>query len=361
MKIALTADVHLNSKNKVRINNLEQIIKRLVQQKILHLIIAGDLLDNDINSYIDMDNLAGKYKELNISIIPGNHDSTLNQKKFGADNIKVYSKPEVLHINNSIFLLLPYSNGETMGGMIEKTGLSDSLPENKWILISHGDYGAIDRNRSGNESGYFPLAQNDLREFKPARVVLGHIHSPGSSDDRVVYCGSPYPLNINETGQRSIIILDTNTGVLNRFYLDFTPVHLVKDIFVIPDGNEKTQIKEHLENYLFSEERIYQGSDFYKNLIMRVNLHGYSTTREKIDEYITNLLEKKGAAVEKIELDSLQFSDDENLASIALKTRDIIEKFEFNIPEIRVEMHENEVIQNEILKQAYSMIYRQSK
>jgi len=77
MKIALTADVHLNSKNKVRINNLEQIIKRLVQQKILHLIIAGDLLDNDINSYIDMDNLAGKYKELNISIIPGNRNKQL--------------------------------------------------------------------------------------------------------------------------------------------------------------------------------------------------------------------------------------------------------------------------------------------
>ncbi len=350
MKIAITSDVHLSSDKKSLLDNFEIIIKELISVGIESIIVAGDLFDLGYDGHIDIDKLAKRYPEFHIMVIPGNHDINLDQAKFSVKNVEVFSQPTVKKINNRQFFFLPYREGATMGGAIEKSGFVEGLEKDRWILISHGDYGAIRRDENGDEMGYYPLTRKDIHQYRPAMVILGHIHSPNNLDSDVVFPGSPYPHNIKENGQRRILIIDTETGMLNEVPLQNPPIYLQTEIFIIPDLKEKEQIKGQLESFLNKSELDYHGDNFYKKLVIRITLTGYTTSREGVDDYIEKFLKERGVRIDRIDMDSLRISEDENLATIARKVKEDVDKIELNYPA-------REELRKEILNKAYTIIY----
>lgn len=350
MRIAITADVHLRPEYRERFDTLESVLADLVKEGITTLIVAGDLFDAGYEGYIELDALLKRHADFNLLIVPGNHDPDIDQAKFSAGNIRVVSSPAVEEIDGKQFLLLPYRDGETIGGVIEKSAPVNELKRGQWYLISHGDYGRINRSESGNEGGYFPLTRGDILRYQPRRVILGHIHAPNSLDAEVVYPGSPYPLDINETGQRRILILDVSSGALESRPLTQTPVYLQKKLFIIPDTREKEQIGEQLNEFFGESAANYEGENFFEKLTVRLFLAGYTTSREGIEGYISDFCRERGITVDKIDLDSLRVADDESLNRIALRTKE-------KIRELELDYDSADELRALILQRAYDIIY----
>ena len=89
MKIAVTADVHLNEKHNERFDAFKNIVNQVKNKKIKYLIVAGDLFDQDDTNYSYFDEYCKKNKEIDFLIIPGNHDLNLTQSHFTVTNITV--------------------------------------------------------------------------------------------------------------------------------------------------------------------------------------------------------------------------------------------------------------------------------
>ena len=327
MKFGITSDLHLNSKYPERLENLNNLITDFTLVGINTLIIAGDLLDRDYHGYKELDQVMGKFPEFNIYSIPGNHDRNLEQKFFNSKNIRIYNKTTIDTIGGQKILFIPYHDNKTMGEIIET--IASELDSN-WIMISHGDFGIKNRADCGNEDGYFPLTAGDIIMYSPSLVILGHIHKPGNPSQSVIYPGSPYPLDITETGQRRVLIYDTDTGAYESHYCKNIPVYLILDIFLIPDGNENKQITSSIENFINNEKQNFNGNNFNENLTIRVRVNGYTSSMQGIKDIIENTLNVKKIRIEKIDLEQLKVSNDEGLNEIASSVGERIEKMQIS-------------------------------
>ena len=254
MHVAVTADLHLRESNPERLENLEVLIRQLLSREIHNLIIAGDLFDAADRSYARLDSLAQRFPDIQLLIVPGNHDPDLRRELFVSNNIQVFAKPTLKRIDQRLFLFLPYKEGSTIGETISALPDSESLRSHPWVLVSHGDFTAPRREESGGERGYFPLTREDLVRFKPARVILGHIHVPNSTTGEVVYPGSPYPITSDEYGQRRVLVLETGSASIAELPLSHPPVQVRAEIFLIPDGREEEQTRRQLESILTEQE-----------------------------------------------------------------------------------------------------------
>ncbi|MBI1810875.1 MAG: metallophosphoesterase, partial [Nitrospirae bacterium] len=143
MKIAVTADLHLKSREEYleRWNALENIINQMFDEDIKILIIAGDLFNKESQNYSELDEFCKqkKYEQIKFYIIPGNHDSSVSSKYFTADNIEIFNEPKILPLGEPplYFFFTPYIPDKSMGEIIAK--YKDDLSE-RWVLIGHGDY-----------------------------------------------------------------------------------------------------------------------------------------------------------------------------------------------------------------------------
>jgi len=212
MKVGITADLHLKSKDETpeRYDTLGNIISDLRSKGINRLIVAGDLFDRERYHYNDFDTFCKQHGDIVFYITPGNHDVGIEQRFFSASNIRLFTTPTPVEIDHTPFLFLPYtlSGFGSMDELLTAFFVDKSLPD-KWILVGHGDYLEINKSVDEYEGNYYmPLSNKLIREVKPLRAFLGHIHKP--SDTGIVsYPGSPYPLNINETGKRRLLIIPT--------------------------------------------------------------------------------------------------------------------------------------------------------
>ncbi len=356
MKLAITADVHINSEKPERLENFSHILQSIEKSGITRLIVAGDLCDDESDAPILLDACLKKHPGIEVLAIPGNHDYFLADRLFSAPNIKVFEKPQVSKIGERSFLFLPYSDGETMGGVIEKSGLQPELDPDGWILVSHGDYGRINRKESGHESGYFPLAGNDIDLFRPKKVILGHIHLPGPVSETVVYTGSPWPLDINETGQRRILVLDAGTGHLEPLPLTGTPVYARINCVIIPDGEEQQQLEQQVARAIQKETAQYSGKNFLEKLVVRVQCRGYSTSRDKIEKQVTDVLQAHGISneqVDKIDIDELRVADSEEHLVLAARVTEYIQSLNMSGRDTET----IEALRPEITARAYRILF----
>lgn len=354
MRIAVTADLHLRQSNPERLENFEQLITQLLSREIHLLIIAGDLLDSAggsagspaDGSYAKVDSLAGRFPEMQLLILPGNHDADLQPGMFAAKNIHLFTKPTLKRIDRRLFLFLPFRGDSTIGETI--AGLEDSelLRSNPWILISHGDFTAPRPRESGQERGYYPLTREDMARYRPAKVILGHIHVPNSPEEDVLYPGSPYPLSSDEYGQRRVLVLDTATAGVDELLLSHPPLYLRADIFLIPDGREQDQIRIQLQRNLANShsERI------AGNLQVQVVVKGYTSDRSKVQGYIETLLSDSGVTCSGIDLEALRVNDDKSLATVAEAVQEQIKKLE-------LDYEEAQSLRQAVLEKALAMVY----
>ena len=82
MRISVTADVHLRTKaeHHERYNALENIFEQTITEGIENLLVAGDLFDKVLQDYSEFEELCRKFSNLQVHIIPGNHDPSISGK-----------------------------------------------------------------------------------------------------------------------------------------------------------------------------------------------------------------------------------------------------------------------------------------
>ena len=343
MRVAVTADLHLRESNPERLENLEVLIGQLHSEGIGQLIIAGDLFDRADASYARLDSLVQRFPEVQCTVIPGNHDPEIRQELFASDNVRVFSEPVMKRIDGRLFVFLPYREGSTMGEAIADLPNCGQLRSERWILVSHGDFAAPRRKDSGGETGYFPLTRGDLARFKPARVILGHIHVPNSPTAEVVYPGSPYPITADEYGQRRILLLDTGSAAVAGFPLTHPPVRVRAEIFLIPDGQEEQQIRQQIQSVLCEQE-------LTEKLVVQAVARGYSASRAGVKTFVETFLAERGIPCDGIDLESLKVNDQQDLATLADSVKQ-------RIAGLRLDYEEPEELRKAVLEKAFEIVY----
>ncbi len=291
MKIGITADVHLSPAHPERIENLKNLLNNLLQKKIYNLIIAGDLFEQEnLNESIKVFiNLLEEFNNINTYIIPGNHDSKILSKFFPSlPNLKFFSKPQIVKLSNIPFLFIPYFDNTSMGEIIAE--FKQNLPPENWILISHGDYMGLKQRFTGNEAdAYFPLSREDISQYKPQFVFLGHIHQHWSDNDKVYYPGSPYPVDKTETGIRYILLFDIKKKEPSYIPIETDKIYLKEKINIIPVSNIEKYLNEKLEKLKRKWQNQGLSEEILKKTYLTVELNGFTDNRAKVIEFINNL------------------------------------------------------------------------
>ncbi len=332
MKIAITADVHLETteESPERWNALSDILDKMLSENIDTLIIAGDLFNAESQNYSQFDKFCKnkKYTDNHIKfyIIPGNHDPSIKQQYFTSSNVKVFDKPEITTLGGeSAFFFIPYLPAKFMGEIIAE--YNQNLPK-IWILIGHGDYTAGLSNLNPYEPGiYMPITRNDIQYYNPARIILGHIHRKINLG-KVYYPGSPCGLDINETGKRSFLVLNTGTlGITDRL-IDTDYLFFNETLISLPTAGEF----EYMEK---SIQKMINKWSINKNEIpkarIRLKIRGYTSDKKKLYEIIKKALKDfTFYNYEEPDLtEALVFDDPERIA-IVENLKDEIEKLEWD-------------------------------
>lgn len=276
MKIAVTADLHLTSlkDHPERYHALENILDQMLKVDIRQIIIAGDLFHANFQNYPEFDSLCQKprYRDIQFHIIPGNHDGRVDSRKFAADHVTVYSQPAMhtFDLMSLPFLFLPYQKDQNMGEMI--ASFKSELSPNRWILIGHGDWiEGISEPNPFEPGVYMPLIRSDIERFKPAQVVLGHIHK-SLDRDPIHYPGSPCGLDITETGKRQFIVIDSENGSIEYKTVDTDILFFDESFIMLPVEDEK----RFIENQIRSRMKEWHIKESEKNKIrVRIKVNGY--------------------------------------------------------------------------------------
>ena len=352
MKIAITADVHLTSRvrNPERFQALESILEQVSSREINTLIVAGDLFDATCKNPAEIETLFKneQYSNINVYIIPGNHDPALSTGSFTLSNIKYIIKPQVVEFPDSMELLfLPYEENKSVGEVLASSDFT--LKPNKWFLVAHGDNLATTHLRNDYEKGYYmPFSSKDIQLYQPRKVFLGHIHTPMDSDI-VHYPGSPCGLDISETGIRTFIIYETENGNVDRIPIKSDVLYFQLILTVIPRDDEEISIHQemaqriadwHLDETQISKVRL------------RLKVKGYSTNRDLVLKSVTDFLhQRKISLQDPPDLSELKLSNDVTRADIATAVQDQI--FALGLIE-----HPDEPTKEDYILSAMNQIYK---
>jgi len=326
LKIAITADIHLNSYKETpeRYHALKDIFQQAVSTSLDAVLISGDLFNQDFNNYSDFENLAKEFPKLKIWILPGNHDPKISSRSLVGKNLRIFEKAEIVDADIP-FLMLPYQAGITMGEVIACH--VESLARRSWVLFGHGDW--LDGIRKPNplETGtYMPLTRADLDRYQPARVFLGHIHA--RSDGLIHYPGSPCGIDITETGKRRFLVFDSSTGDVESRTVKTDVIYHIANLLILPVEDEAA----YLRNLISSEKRKWKVSkeDVVKTKI-RVKVQGYTQDKGALNKVLQEEFKDFSFYNEESHnLDDVSVSVDQNRIRIAEQVKDKIENLELS-------------------------------
>jgi DNA repair exonuclease SbcCD nuclease subunit len=330
MKIAITADVHLRTKAETpeRYLALETLVNSMHDFDVSTLVVAGDLFDKDFHNYADFDAFCKLHSSKHFLAIPGNHDLLLEQKYFTASNLEIVSSPEIKILGSIPFVFLPYDAKLSMDEALSNFFIQRKGEEElkNWVLIGHGDYVSRSREMNPYEKGiYMPLSSGSVSAFRPSKVVLGHIHKPYTSGS-VWYAGSPFPLDINETGKRRCLLFDTDDNSLVSVDLPASVIYFVENIVVLPSDNEISYLTQQLEQMIDNWQLLPE--DFSK-VRLRLSVKGFTTDKAKISGFVNDFLHRKGIGfydATGIDTTELNILKDEDRISLFEKVKKIIDE-----------------------------------
>ncbi len=321
MKIAVTADVHLTKDtHPERYNALEDILKQMTTENINTLIIAGDLFDKGMQNYAEFESLCSKYAGIEFHIVPGNHDSEISGSSITNSNVTVYSDPEMKTIGKTEFLFMPFMK-KTMGQALGS--IKQDLKNNDWVLVGHSDHLDGSGECESYEKGvYMPISNKDIDMYSPKKVLLGHIHKKKDTV-KLHYPGSPCGLDINETGTRRFLILDTDDFLVEERKIDTETIYMIEKFTIIPEKDEtknlKAEITKRISGWNFTPNEL-------KKVTVRLRASGYSTARDIILDLLLD--EFRSFKIYKNEsseiIENLSESNDTQRSRIAEKVKKMI-------------------------------------
>lgn len=290
MKIAVTADLHLTTRKKhpERFHALENILDQLVEQDVNTLIIAGDLFDASCKTPGEFENIIKKkkYSKIELYIIPGNHDPVLAEGTFSLQNIKYFTKPQLIQFSDTIpFIFIPYMPGSSVGEILAENHFP--VEPGEWVLVSHGDWLSGTAQKNQYEKGtYMPLTGRDVLLYQPMKAFMGHIHA--RLDSPIVhYPGSPCGIDPTETGYRSFLVIDTHSWQTTRCPVDTEYLFFNEQITVLPLEDETSYIQALLSNRIKAWN---VAPNHQSKVRIRVKARGYSTDRHGVAEVIRDTL-----------------------------------------------------------------------
>lgn len=290
--IAVTADLHLTrgDQNPERFHALENILDQMLQEKVTVLFLLGDVFHENTQNYSEFEAVCrdARYRSIQFHLIPGNHDLHLSPQFFSAENIIVHSQPELFSLTKKDFpiLCLPYMREKTMGEEIVR--FRDQLPDFQWILFGHGDWVEGLREPHPMEPGvYMPLTRTDIEAWKPACVILGHIHKP-MDRDVVHYPGSPCGLDITETGLRRFLLLDPTTGQVSPRTVHTDVIFFSERLVMVPVEEEEKYIQNAFEAMKKSWGI---GNKDLDRIRLRLEVTGYTRDKKALEKAIGSVFE----------------------------------------------------------------------
>jgi exonuclease SbcD len=342
LKILITADTHLTSAAQERVLTFERLLKSMLQHNLNRLIIAGDCFDAHQSGTGVLDRICGKseYSHLQIFLLPGNHDARIRQAHFSSRNIRVFSEPELMQpdLMSLPILLLPYQAGKTMGDFLAEW--NDRLKPGAWILIGHGDWSDGLRSVNPSEPGvYMPLTRSDIESYQPSRVILGHIHKPTDLDP-VHYPGSPCPLDINETGKRRCLMLDTETGSVEALPVESERIYFSETFVVIPGGNEWERAEREIRGRIAAWQMTEQEKGKVR---LRIRFKGFTTDKAKLAEIARNCFQEFSLYDDELFMEEVAVAEaDERIEIMTLVEKEVskldITRNEYDPPELEIRL-----------------------
>lgn len=236
MRFIHTADIHLgatpqsdktwsNNRGDEIWNTFERLIKRIKEDPVDLLIIAGDLFHRQplLRELKEVDYLFSTIPATKIVLCAGNHDAIKKGSFYDgfkwSDNViflsdKNIEKVQIEDLNLCLYGLSYYQN-EIADAMYDHVIVDD--PEMINILVAHG----------GDEK-HIPINKKKVAMSGFDYVAMGHIHIPNIDEKyKMAYCGSLEPIDINDVGERGYIY-----GEVTKDRLDVRLVPFAKRIYV---------------------------------------------------------------------------------------------------------------------------------
>jgi DNA repair protein SbcD/Mre11 len=297
MKIAVTADLHLDTNYPARSHALKDILEQLEAEGIPDLIIAGDLFDKDgdDSAYPHLLDPCRAHPSIRLHVIPGNHDPEKSLRDVSLENLVKYLEPATFDFDGFSMLFLPYRNGVSMGDSLlaEKS----QVGEGPWGFVGHGDFIEGQREPNPREKGvYMPLKQGDLSDPDLRQVFLGHIHKPtplqSSTPPRVIYPGSPQGLDVTESGSRRFLVYDTESGEVFSHKVNSSLVYLNETILVVPSPKEKEALSQEFKSRL-DKANLTEG-ELREKTRLRLRVKGFALDKDALVESFSQTLTDSG-------------------------------------------------------------------
>ncbi len=292
MKIAITADVHLKTREETpeRYKALENIFYQLNTKEIDNLFIAGDLFDKDLSNYTDFDMLCKNFPYIKVTIIKGNHDYKINSRFFTASNLEIIDDIQIKELEGLAIVFIPYDAAKSIDEILSEYNHVQNLPD-RWILIAHGDYLTGNRDLNTYEPGiYMPLTTKSIIRYNPLKVFLGHIHKP-SNFGRVFYPGSPCSLDITETGKRKFLIYDTKLDSIDDVFVYTEKIYFDESIIMLPFEEEDVFLRRKFDDMIknWGIKR-----DELNKVVLRLSVKGYVSDLKKTMNILLKIISLLG-------------------------------------------------------------------
>lgn len=254
MKILHTSDWHFGiragalSLAEDQRHFLKQMAELIRKEKVEAVLLCGDVYDSSV---VNADAI-GLYNEamtllcmelgVQVITIAGNHDSAARLAScrrllrgaglhvtgrlerdvepvlLDGGKVAVYSLP--FFGREEVTALFPEKKEEIRSQETAMLAVCDHIREtmdkNRFnIVVSHAlivNAEISESDRSARVGFATAVSKDVFREFD--YVALGHIHKPQVIDDRIRYSGSPLPYSFGseETQQKGVVLIDTQTG-----------------------------------------------------------------------------------------------------------------------------------------------------
>ena len=253
MKIIHAADLHLSSsfvgfpqdlkkqRNIELSNNFRLLIEYARQNNIKHIILAGDVFDNNrptiaIKSFFY--NEIEKNSDITFYYLKGNHDIENSLTRTDLSNLKTFTNIWTTYNVDNVTITGVELNGDNESLVYN----SLSLNKDKYnIVVMHGQLGGISNGKVCS------INLDRLKCLNIDYLALGHVHTlkTGKLDERGFYAypGCLEGRGFDETGEKGFIEIDTDTKDVRFIPLNQRQVR-VYEIFIKNNDAESMALDE---------------------------------------------------------------------------------------------------------------------
>ncbi len=225
--------------------SLRTIVSTCSEQGVDLLLIAGDLFHHQPLSreLKEVDYLFSQIPTTHVVIVAGNHDCirsssgvldypwSPNVHYITSEELSAISMPDI----KTDIIGFSYHTPATITGQLDQVRPFEN--GHIQILLAHcGD------------PNYTPINPATLGSAGFTYCALGHIHKPEQVvPGRVIYCGSPEPLDMTETGKHGYFMGDINPETRQLEALSFVPSATVQYISLVINVSENSTNGELLD------------------------------------------------------------------------------------------------------------------